>query len=405
MKRTPLATLLATLIASSFAAQAQTSQTVPATAAPAAQLNTQGVRITDGRINKDYQGYQAQQAAIKALNDTGRHAVASYSLAKAQCWLDVSFHEYTRNDRSAFTQDALTESYRITQFLANGAATAATQITPPAGINGTSGSNGTLIPATANPAGQTLLINNGQRLRSDLWDQAQSLQTMPGYGGPTYCAERQVACAEVELAHAGNEINQQGWRHARPYIQLAEDYIASAKSAIAQCAPAPVIKAPVVIAAPAPAPVFTPPAPAVILPPIQLPPLPQAVNLGAEVLFNFDKRDMPNVRDYTKARLDTLIAQIKTGGYKINAITLTGHADRSNNTGNNNYNVQLAMDRANMIKDYMVSQGIAANLMSVDARSDSQQVEACTSAYKSKKDFEECLLPNRRVVVTVTGVK
>jgi OmpA-OmpF porin, OOP family len=388
-----LATVLA---ASALAAQAQ-SLGAP-NAQPSAELNAQARRITDTRIAKDYQGYQAQQAAIKALNDTGKHAVASYSLAKAQCWLDVSFHEYTRNDRSAFPQDALTESFRITQFLASGAV-----IEPPAGINGTSGSNGTLIAANANPAGQTLLINNGQRLRSDLWDQAQALKGQTAYGGPTYCAERQVACAEVELAHAGNEINQQGWRHARPYIQLAEDYIASAKSAIAQCAPAPVIKAPIVIAAPvAPPP---PPAPAVILPPIQLPPLPQAVNLGAEVLFNFDKRDMPNVRDYTKARLDALIAQVKTGGFKVNAINLTGHADRSNNTGNNNYNTQLAMDRANLIKNYMVGQGIAANLISVDAKSDSQQVEACSAKPKSKKDFEECLLPNRRVVVTVTGVK
>ena len=60
---------------------------------------------TDGALAADHAGYRAQQAAIQRLNDTGAHPLRSFSLAKAQCWLDASFHEYTRNDRSRFPQD------------------------------------------------------------------------------------------------------------------------------------------------------------------------------------------------------------------------------------------------------------------------------------------------------------
>ena len=415
-------------LGSTLAAQAQT-------ALPNQALNMPPARITDARIAKDYQSYQTQQAAIRALNDTGSRSINSYSIAKAQCWLDVSFHEMTRNDRSRFTLDAINESYRITEFLRTGQTIAAPLYGDKAVVNGS------LDAPSANPASQTLLINNGQRLRTDLWDKAASYKTMPGYGGPSACGERQVACAEVELAHAGNEINQQGWRHARPYIQLAEDYLTAAKGAMDQCAPAappPVVYMP----APAPAPVPVqvprevvvervvekvverfvdvprPVAPAVVLPPVQLPPvqlppiqlpplppLPVAVNLAAEVLFNYNKRSMNEVRDYTLPRLDSLITQIKSGQFALSNILITGHADRTNNTKQGNYNEKLSQDRASAVRDYMVSRGVPANLISIAAQSDGMPIEACSAKFKSPADLQECLLPNRRVVVNVKGVR
>src|SRR5260363_47284 len=50
-------------------------------------------RITDAAISVDQKTYQAVQQRIKALNDRGIQ-VSDYFLSKAQCWLDVSFHEY-----------------------------------------------------------------------------------------------------------------------------------------------------------------------------------------------------------------------------------------------------------------------------------------------------------------------
>jgi OmpA-OmpF porin, OOP family len=326
--------------------------------------------ITDGQINADYNRYEAMQARIKQLNDTGKHPVSSYSASKAQCWLDVSTHEYTRNDRSNFPKASFEESAKIAEYLGKGG--------DPAG--------------TANPANQTPLVNGAAKLRPDLWDAAQKLKSHPGFR----CAAQKTACAEVELVHAGNEFNQQQWRHAKPYVQIAEDLIGDAQKAAEACIPPP---APQVVAAVVPAPAPVPKAVPVAAP------APTPVNLAANVLFNFDKRDMPNVRPYTKDQLDTVVGQIKSG-VTVSGIKLVGHADRLNSTGDAQYNVKLSEDRVQTIKNYLVSAGVASNLITTEFKADGQQVEACTKAkFRNTAELQECLLPNRRVEVLVTGVK
>ncbi len=316
--------------------------------------------ISDEAIHSDYADYEAQQGRIKAINDTGKHRVASYSLAKAQCWLDVSLHEYTRNDRSNFPRMAYEESSRITDYI----------------------NKGGVVSGASNPALQTPLVNDAAKLRQDLWDAAAKLKGHPGWR----CAEQKTACAEVELVHAGNEFNQQQWRHAKPYVQIAEDLIGDAQKAAEACIPPP---APVAQPAPA-APV----------------PLASPVSASANVLFNFDKRDMANVRSYTKDQLDSLIAQVKGGAITVSDIKLIGHADRLNSTGDANYNVKLSQDRVNTIKAYMVNAGVPANLITTDYKADSTQIEACTKAkFRSNVELQECLLPNRRVEVLLTGVR
>jgi OmpA-OmpF porin, OOP family len=317
--------------------------------------------ITDQAIHADYAKYEGQQGRIKALNDTGNHRVASYSLAKAQCWLDVSLHEHTRNDRSNFPSLAYDESTKITEYLAKGGA----------------------VGGAGNPALQTPLVNDAAKLRPDLWDAAAKLKGSAGWR----CAEQKTACAEVELVHAGNEFNQQQWRHAKPYVHIAEDLIGDAQKAAEACVPVSVV-AKAVPATVVPVPVVAP------------------VNATANVLFNFDKRDMANVRSYTKDQLDSLIAQVKGGAVTVISIKLIGHADRLNSTGNANYNVQLSQDRVNTIKTYMVSAGVPASLITTDFKADTTQIEACTKdKFRSNAELQECLLPNRRVEVVLTGVR
>jgi OmpA-OmpF porin, OOP family len=319
--------------------------------------------MTDPAIHADYANYEAQQGRIKALNDTGKQPVGSYALSKAQCWLDVSLHEYSRNDRSQFPRLALQESSKITQELQTSGSSASAQQTP--------------------------LLNDASKLRPDLWDAASKLKGHPGWR----CAEQKTACAEVELVHAGNEFNQQQWRHAKPYVQIAEDLMGDAQKAAEACIPAPVVKAP-------------PPPPAVVTTPPPPPPEAKPFNASANVLFNFDKRDMANVRSYTKDQLDALIGQIKSGGITVSSIKLVGHADRLNSTGDNSYNVKLSQDRATNIKNYMVSQGIAANLMTTGYEADNQQLDACTkNKFRNTAELQECLLPNRRVEVIVNGMR
>ncbi len=314
------------------------------------QLTPAPERTSDQAIHADNEAYKALQERIHQLNERGV-PIRDYHLSKAQCWLDVSAHEYTRNDRSAFPQDAMTESEKLIVSLEKKA---------------------TPLPM------DTPLINGAKRVRPDLWERIDGLKQHAGFK----CTWKQVACAEVELVHAGNELDQQGWRHAKPYVQIAEDLLSDANELAAQCMPAPVA-----------AKVVTPVA------------APQAVALSAHVLFDFDQYTPDHIRSNTRDALDALVARVKLEGIRIESVSITGYADRLNGTGNRDYNQQLSQKRVNTVRDLLVAQGLTASSMTVDAKGDSEQLLACQAQFKTPGDLKECLLPNRRVQVELKGMK
>ncbi len=314
--------------------------------AAAQTLNPQQDRISDEAIHADYQTYEATQLRIRALNDGGRR-VADYHLSKAQCWLDVSFHEYTRNDRSAFPQQALDESAKLIGLME--------------------------IKAIPLPM-DTPLVNNAERLRPDLWDRALKLQSHAGF----QCVQQRVACGEVELVHAGNESRQQGWRHAKPYVQIAEDQINAAEHEADACLPKQVVAAPAI------------PAPQVVPQPAK------PVHLVANLLFQHDKFARDKILPATLAQLDETLAKVRREGIQLTDVKLTGFADR---TGKPAYNAALAEKRSATVKAYLVAQGIPASILRVDSKGDAQQIEACRTGFKVLADELACLTPNRRVEV------
>ncbi|CAN5418690.1 hypothetical protein BH09PSE6_BH09PSE6_28020 [soil metagenome] len=298
-------------------------------------LTAPGKRITDEAIQADQQAFAAVQSRIHALNENGRRRVADYPLAKAQCWLDVSFHEYSRNDRSPFPDQALEQSVSLVAAMEAG----------------------------RTPGDETPLVNGAQRLRSDLWDRAAALHR----GDGARCAARMAACAEVELVHAGNEINQQGWRHAKPYVQIAEDLIAEASAAFDACPGAPVATV-----APAAAPTL------------------QVANL----LFAFDRFDAASIRPETRAEFDKLVATLR--GLRVTSARVVGHADRLNHTGNARYNDMLARRRAETVTNLLVAAGVDPAVIAIDSRGDDEPVVQCQGRFASLDEQEECLLANRR---------
>ncbi len=332
------------------AASGLQAQTAPAT--PAAQLTPAPERISDDAIAVDLNAYKQLQTRIHQLNENGV-PVRNYHLSKAQCWLDVSLHEYTRNDRSAFPQEAMTESEKLIVGLEKKA---------------------TPLPM------DTLLVNGAARLRPDLWERTSALKQHEGFS----CAWKQVACAEVELVHAGNEFSQQGWRHAQPYVQIAEELVSDANWLVAQCLPAPA--APKVVA-------------------VVVPLAAEPVQLSASVLFDFDKSTPDHIRGASRAELDALMARVKQEGIRIESLALVGHADRLNSTGNKNYNQQLSQKRVNTVRDLLTQQGLTVSSALVDAKGDTEQVQACQNQFKSAAELHDCLLPNRRVQVELKGVK
>ncbi len=322
-------------------AQAQTLQPAPS-------------RITDTAIQADHQTYETAQNRLKAINATGR-PLRDYHLSKAQCWLDVSVHEYTRNDRSAFPQLALDESSKLASGMEKG----------------------------ERLGFETPLVNGAARLRDDLWARAIKLQSHAGFK----CAQQRVACAEVELVHAGNEINQQGWRHAQPYVQIAEDQLAEADALAAACIPPPA-PPPVMVA-----PVVVPPAP----PPIRI------ESISVSVVFNFDRFEEGQIRPWSIVQLEDLLARAKREGLELTAVRLVGHADRLNGTGKADYNERLSEKRVKTVAAILRRQGLADSLVSTGYRGDQLQVQGCEGRFKAKADLEECLLPNRRVEVVLEG--
>jgi OmpA-OmpF porin, OOP family len=322
------------------------------------QLTPQQDRITDRAIQADQQAYETLQGRIKGINDRGR-PVRDYHLSKAQCWLDVSLHEYTRNDRSAFPQEAMTESEKLINGMERG-------VTP--------------LP------NDTPLVNGAARLRPDLWERAGALRGHQGWR----CAQQKVACAEVELVHAGNEHNQQQWRHAKPYVQIAEDLLGEAKTLADACVPPP-----------APAPRPAPPAPVPVPVPPPPPPPVQELRLNAAVLFNFDKHDAKNMRPFSVVQLEELVRKVKAERLVVSSIKLSGHADRLNSTGQNDYNQRLSEKRVATVKAELAKLGIDPKLTSTAASGDTQQVQGCEQRFKGQADLQECLLPNRRVEVVI----
>ena len=327
-------------------------------------LAPQATRISDTVIQADHKAYETLQGRIKGINDTGR-PVRDYHLSKAQCWLDVSMHEYTRNDRSAFPQEAMTESEKLIVIMEKAGS-----------------------PAPLSSPWDTPLVNKAAKLRPDLWARYDALKKHSGFA----CAAQRTACSEVELVHAGNEFNQQQWRHAKPYVQIAEDQLFEAERLAEACnPPAPkVVMAPVLVPAPVPVPV---PSPVI-----------EAVQLAANVVFNFDRHTTAEMRPQSRAELDELVAKLKAG-ITVKAVKLNGHADRLNNTGNVKYNQQLSEKRAITVREYLVAAGVSPALISFEYKGDTEQVAECGAKFKNKRLLEECLLPNRRVAVQVSGVR
>lgn len=318
-----------------------------AVSAQAAQLTPPAARISDEAIFADHAQYQAQQDRLEAINATGR-PLADYHLAKAQCWLDVSFHEYSRNDRSDFPQAALDQSVNLAEAIEQG----------------------------ADPGTDTPLVNGAARLRPDLWARLATLHQAPGFA----CAAALAACAEVELVHAGNEYNQQQWRHAQPYVQIAEEQIARGETASRDC-PA---------AAPTPAPAATSvPAPARA----------EARHLHGEVHYVFDRSDAADITD--REALDALLAELRSAqadGWRLAGIRIVGHADQLRGRGGA-YNRALSQRRAASVRELLLTAGIAPDLISSDAQGDAVPAVSCPAG--SGESLRACLAPNRRVRIDI----
>jgi OOP family OmpA-OmpF porin len=153
---------------------------------------------------------------------------------------------------------------------------------------------------------------------------------------------------------------------------------------------------------PKPAPPPPPPPPAAAPPPPPPPPAAQVMKttLAAKALFDFDKADL---KPEGKAAIDSEVISKLSSVSKLELVLVTGHTDP---IGTQAYNQKLSERRANSVRDYLVSKGVARDKIETLGMGKTQPVPGvvCNQAYpKERKALIECLAPNRRVEVEVKG--
>ena len=157
-------------------------------------------------------------------------------------------------------------------------------------------------------------------------------------------------------------------------------------------------------------PVIAPPAPIILPPviqrvevPVEVPaPIKERINLGADALFEFDKSDAQNVLPQGQRELADLAQKIRQ--YQQlgeTRVIITGHTDRK---GDDSYNMNLSLKRAQTVRSYLISQGIDSNNIIATGAGETQPVQQCSTALPRLQEIA-CLQPNRRVTIDVTVIQ
>jgi len=146
---------------------------------------------------------------------------------------------------------------------------------------------------------------------------------------------------------------------------------------------------------PAAAPVPPPPPP-----PAPMAPQVQKITLATKALFDFDKAVL---KPEGRTAIDTAVISKLRDVTKLELVLVTGHTDR---IGSQAYNQKLSERRADAVRDYLVSKGVAKDKIETLGMGKTQPVPGvvCNQPYpKERKALIECLAPNRRVEVEVKG--
>lgn len=145
--------------------------------------------------------------------------------------------------------------------------------------------------------------------------------------------------------------------------------------------------------APAPAPAAAPPPPP---PPAPAPapapkpaPVSEKVTYAADTFFDFDKYKL---KPEGQAKLADLVD--KTKGINLEVVIAVGHTD---SVGKAAYNQKLSVERADAVKNFLVSKGIEKNRIYTEGKGMTQPIADNKTAEGRAK--------NRRVEVEVVGTR
>lgn len=109
--------------------------------------------------------------------------------------------------------------------------------------------------------------------------------------------------------------------------------------------------------------------------------------MPGNITFAFDSASL---NASFRPTLDKLAATMNE--YNQNTVTIAGHTD---SVGNPSYNMNLSRDRANSVRNYLVSRGVASNRINVVAYGQTRPIADNNSDYGRQQ--------NRRVELTVNA--
>lgn len=127
-------------------------------------------------------------------------------------------------------------------------------------------------------------------------------------------------------------------------------------------------------------------------------PAPVTHTLSADALFAFDRSGVSDILPDGRREVAELAAGLKdTDGLDI---TVVGHADR---LGNAAYNQSLSEKRADTVRQLLVEDGIPAASVTAYGRGSTQPVTTDCDSGLVRTQLIECLRPDRRVEIKVSG--
>jgi len=289
----------------------------------------------------------------------GEVGADNYHLAKARAWLDLALSEYHQTDTSGLMFAAIVQAENLISALEK--------------------KQQDISMDTPNTLQGTEVV------RTDLWDKvAVAKQNLF-----VKCGQRQLAEAEVELVWAGHEKMEAGWAHAESYGRSAEDSLYNAQVAMDNCGKDDA-KAKALALAGAGAGTGDGAGVRNV----------EKFTLSGDALFVFGSDQLVSG---ASASLDKLADAIKEWA-EIKEVKLVGYTDRLRSDGNESKNQQLSEARAERIKQYLASKGIAAEKISTKGGGSSKPVVNCSNKMSKEKQVV-CLQPNRRVEITLRGEK
>ncbi len=122
----------------------------------------------------------------------------------------------------------------------------------------------------------------------------------------------------------------------------------------------------------------------------------EKVTLSAAELFAFDRAELQP----QQPKLDAMATALSDHP-EIEQVRVIGYTDR---LGKASYNLKLSQKRAQAVKSYLVSKGIAAERVVAEGRGKANPLQEC-KGIKGRKALIQCLAPNRRVEIEEVSYK